>query len=179
MQSSIEIFDVRGRYPLKTGKLFRFAGSVQARMAFEDFMASCSTTAEKCAFVALLKYDEDLADLFFVSEEGFQTILGENPQELEHYKTLRKELPPLTIAEQRNLKAVYNTLTRSNPDRFYNDPTVIEEMVLESSAVRDGLARCSNCNLPMFIETEEDHRCYRCGKEKLCSYCLTAHTCSG
>jgi len=179
VQSSIELFDVRGRYPLKTGKILQFDRPVGAKETFDRLMQSCSVSADQCAFVAVLNFDGNPTDLFFVSEQGFETVTGEAPESLEHYKLERNHLPPLSIAEQRNLRAIYRTLNRSDPERFYSDASIIEEMVMESSGVSNGHVRCSNCNLPMSIEKDEDHTCYRCGKKMLCSYCMTSHACKG
>lgn len=179
MDCSIEIFDVRDHYPLKTGKTLSYPRPVEAKKAFETFRSLYSVNAGECAFVVGLDFDASLADQFFISEKGFEAIAAEAPASSLHYKELRKELPPLTIAEQRNLRDIYRQLGSSNPDRSYDDSTVIEEMVLESSSVSSGFVRCSNCNLPMHVENIDDHTCYRCGKKLLCSYCMTSHACKG
>lgn len=178
MDCSIEIFDVRHHYPLKTGRTISYPRPVKAKSAFEEFKSQHSVAAEKCTFVAGLNFDKSLADLFFISAAGFEAICGEAPESSEHYKALRKELPPLTIAEQRSLRDIYRHLPDRDANNGYDDSSVIEEMVLDSSLVTNGLARCSNCNLPMYVENKDDHTCYRCNKEMLCSYCMTSHTCS-
>jgi len=173
------MFDVRGDYPLKTGKAIPFSSPVKAKASFEQLKGMHGVSAENCAFVLGLNFEDSLADHFCVSEEGFRTILGEEPESQEYYRELRSQLPPLTIAEQRNLRSVYRMLSQKVPGREFNDSTVVEEMVLEASGVSANFSRCSNCNLPMHVENKEDHRCVRCGRENLCSFCLTSHNCPG
>lgn len=170
---------MRGDYPFKTGKAIPFSQPVKAKASFEELKSEYEVGAEGCSFVLGLNFEDSLAGLFCLSEEGFEAILGEKPESQEHYKRLRSQLPPLTIAEQRNLRSVYRMLGQSVPGREFNDSTIIEEMVLEASGVSGSFSRCSNCNLPMHIENREDHRCVRCGKENLCSFCLTSHNCPG
>jgi len=177
MPCRIELFDVRGDYPLKTGQSLACGDPAEGKAQFEQFRAAYSVDAVHCTFVAGLNFEESLAAHFYTSVEGFTAICGEPPAGHEHYKQLRQTLPPLSIAEQRNLKEIYRQLSRSDPARAYDDSTVIEEMVLNSSGVTQGLSRCSNCNLPMHVNNPDDHRCLRCGKENLCSFCMTSHDC--
>lgn len=155
-----------------------FTRAIEAKESFEQFKQTHEAKAEVCQFVLGLNFEESLADLFCISEEGFREIVGEAPESNQFYQQKRSELAALTIAEQRNLRAVYRLLSRVFPDREFNDATVVEDMVIEASAIHSNFSRCSNCNLPMYVEVKEDHRCIRCEKDNLCSYCLTSHNCT-
>lgn len=155
-----------------------FSRAIKAKESFEQFKNLHKVEAEACKFVLGLNFEGSLADLICISEEGFREIIGEAPESNQYYKQQRSQLAALTIAEQRNLRTVYRMLSRVFPDREFNDATVVEDMVIEASAMHSNFSRCSHCNLPMYVETKEDHRCFRCEKENLCSYCLTSHNCT-
>ncbi|MES0371931.1 MAG: hypothetical protein ABUK11_06585 [Mariprofundaceae bacterium] len=177
MDSLLEIFDIRGDYPLKTGKVIQFARPIEAKDSFEQFKSTLEAEAESCKFILGLNFDGSLADLICISEDGFREIIGEAPESNQFYIQQRSKLATLTIAEQRNLRTVYRLLSKVFPEREFNDATVIEEMVIEASAISNNFSRCSNCNLPMYVEAKEDHHCIRCERDNLCSYCLTSHNC--
>ncbi|MDX8403133.1 MAG: hypothetical protein R8K54_01840 [Mariprofundaceae bacterium] len=179
MDCLLEIFDIRGDYPLKTGRMLPFAQAIEAKESFEQFKGSLKAEPEASQFVLGLNFEGSLADLICISEEGFKEIMGEAPESNQFYKQHRSQLPALTIAEQRNLRTVYRLLSQVFPDREYNDATVVEDMVAGASAADSNFSRCSNCNLPMYVEAKENHRCIRCHQENLCSYCLTSHHCTG
>jgi len=176
---TLEIFDVRGDFPLKTGKVIPYARPIRAKEAFEGFKQSHEVEASACEFVVALSFDGSPAELACISTEGFREIVGQPPESNQFYKQQRSQLAALTIAEQRSLRTLYRLLSQRFPEREFNDATVVEEMVIGASAVNSNFSRCSNCNLPMHVESKEDHRCFRCGKENLCSYCLTSHECKG
>ncbi len=178
MNYSLEIYDVRGGYPLKTGKAIPFSRASRAKEFFEKCRLAYEVEADACEFMLGLNFDGSLAELICISEKGFTEIIGEAPESNSFYKQQRGPRAALTIAEQRNLRTICGKLKQIFPDREFNDDTIVEEMI-GASAVNSNFSRCSNCNLPMYVEVKEDHRCFRCGKEELCSYCLTSHGCRG
>jgi hypothetical protein len=174
---SLEIFDVRGDFPFHTGKRLAFDRPVKAKESFETFKHSSQVEADQCDFVVALNFEESITDLFALSSKGFEERVGESPKSTEHYKAAHDQRPPPSIDEQRQMRALYRRLKRLLPDRDFGGIESVEEMVISASAVNSNFSRCSNCNLPMHVESKEDHRCVRCQKENLCNFCLTSHTC--
>lgn len=176
---SLELFDVRGDTPLGTGNVFQFKRPVKAKESFEQFKTLYQVEAEKCEFIVVLNFEGNMTDLFAISGEGFAKLVSKAPASTAHYKSLYDQQPRPSIAEQRKIRVLYRRLRRLLPEREFNDISVVEEMLINASAVNAGFSRCSNCNLPVHIESKEAHRCVRCQKENLCNFCLTSHACTG
>lgn len=179
MNYSLELFDLRGDFPLDTGKSLAFERPVKAKESFEAFKHSCQVEADQCEFVVVLNFEGSITDLFAVSGKGFAELIGEAPESNEHYQALFEQRPPPSLDEQRQMRTLYRRLKQLLPERDFDAMKSVEEVVLGASAVNVNFSRCSNCNLPMYVEAKENHRCVRCQKENLCSFCLTSHTCTG
>jgi hypothetical protein len=179
LDSSLEIFDLRGDIPLHTGKSISFDRPVTAKGSFEQLKIQHQVDSETCTFVVTLSFDGNLTDLFAISENGFSEINGMPPESYAYYQSQQAHKAPPTLSEQRQIRALYRRLKKLLPTRNFSDIDAMEEMVIGASAVNTNFSRCSNCNLPMYVENKEDHRCFRCMKENLCSYCMTSHACTG
>ncbi len=179
MSYSLELFDLRGDFPFHTEKRLTFERPVKAKESFEKFKHLYQVTADRSEFVVALNFEGNIVDLFLISTDGFASLIGESPESNDHYKVLQAKRPAPSIDEQRQVRVIYRRLKPLFPDRDFGDMNSVEEMVISASSVKSDFSRCSNCNLPMHVENEEDHRCVRCNKEMLCSFCLTSHTCTG
>ncbi len=168
---------MRGDFPLHTGKSLEFERPVKAKDSFEQFKGSCRVEPDRCEFVVALNFEESITDLFTTCREGFISLVGEAPESNDYYKSLYDQQSTPSISEQRQMRALHRRLKRLLPDRDFGGMSAVEEMVIGASAVNTNFSRCSSCNLPMYVDAVEDHRCVRCLKENLCNFCLTSHAC--